>query len=150
MFSVGPSPIEENVWDTLCYELGSADSYGHQWNHFAIVKDEGDGTIKIYHNGILTAIKDDASGQINGVLAGQTIMELSPGMPEGTEVLIDELKIFNRTLTHEEIVYLSAGAASSVIQPINPLLTTSDLHEDGEICLDDFTVLAQGWLVDNN
>jgi len=143
-FTAGPVPIENHTWDRLVWGIDQADSYGGCWNHYAIVKNAGAGTIRLYLNGLLVARHIEAPEVMNGSLSEQIYLALIPGYD--LQVKIDDLCVYNYALSQGEVLYLAAGAGSELIQPLEPVLTNSDLTNDGTINLADFAMITQDWL----
>ena len=131
-------------WDEVALKIARPDSYGGNWNHWAIVKDAAERTMSIFHNGLLVSRTTDADQVMSGASAGDTV--LSAAGLDGQPVKLDELTIFDRALSQQEIVYLAAGAGASVTQKIEPVLSESDLDDSGVVDITDFAVIAAKWL----
>jgi hypothetical protein len=111
-----------------------------QWHHVAGVYD-GSSKLCIYVDGILDSF-ENTSGSISNntynVLIGEN--EGTPGREWNGQ--IDDVRIYNRALSHGEIV--SLAGESQVTQPL--LRPEVDLHKDGKVSLRDYAVLASKWL----
>jgi hypothetical protein len=110
-----------------------------QWHHVAGVYDGS--RLCIYVDGILDSF-ENTSGSISNntynVLIGEN--EEMPGREWNGQ--IDDVRIYNRALSHGEIV--SLAGESQVTQPL--LRPEVDLHKDGKVNLRDYAVLASKWL----
>jgi hypothetical protein len=142
-FSAGTAE-SETPWDEVALRLDRPEDYGGNWNHWAIVKDATENTMSIFHNGLLVSRTTDADRVISGSSAQSTV--LSAAGLDGQPVKLDELTIFDRALSQQEIVYLAAGAGASVTQQIEPVLSESDLDDSGIVDIADFAVIAAKWL----
>lgn len=142
-FSVGAIPVVSNDRDRLYWQIDSADSYGGQWNHYALVKDTPTGMLKIYHNGVLVAQNLDANESIAANNWGVMLLET---LNQSSQFKVDEFYVYDTALTQSEIVYLLSGATSEVIQPISPVLTNADILADGSVDMADLAIFAQNWL----
>jgi len=110
-----------------------------QWHHVAGVYDGS--KLCIYVDGILDFF-EYTSGSINSSSHNVLIGENEQETGREWNGLIDELRIYNRALSHGEIV--SLAGESSVLQPLpRPEI---DLHKDGKVNLKDYAVLANSWL----
>jgi len=130
------SGISNNEYGSIS---GSMNVNDGKWHHVAGVYDGS--KICIYVDGILDNT-EDASGSISNstynVLIGEN--EEAPGREWNGQ--IDDVRIYNRALSHGEIV--SLAGESSVLQPLpRPEV---DLHKDGKVNLKDYAVLANNWL----
>ena len=123
-------------------------AYDNQWRHYAAVIDSVAGSMRLYHNGILTAERFDVTTAITGAQAGSTVLSLDAVTGVNDSITkIDELRIYNAALTHGQIVYLAAGADGAVTQPIYPTDYLIDINGDGLINLSDWTFFAAQWFV---
>jgi hypothetical protein len=125
----------------------------NKWVHFALVYDG-------------TAAGNESRLYADGYLIGsQTIPLNTANTPKTFRIgvwgridattgnffdgLIDELRVYNRALTQDEVAYL-AGKTTPYIQPIEQFLTPQNpninAYNDKIIDLKDYTVLADMWL----
>ncbi|MHC4336235.1 MAG: LamG domain-containing protein, partial [Planctomycetota bacterium] len=87
------------------------------WNHYAFVKDETDGSIKIYFNSELAASDDVVDNTLIGVrskpfkIGGRT-----EGPMDFKDARMDEFMVYDRALTEAEVVrqYYSGGAVGEL------------------------------------
>ena len=143
-YSGGPVPDANALfeWDHVSWDVAGDAVQDEVWNHWAAVKDAA-GRSKIYHNGVLVARNQNATAALAGIQAGQTTIELDSA---GGAVYTDELKIYRKALLHEQIVYLASVPGGTIVQPLNPLLTSADIKTDGRIDLTDLAICARDWL----
>ena len=138
-----------------------------QWHHVAVTGEFNTGglagdwdTVKIYVDGILVSMRDDAdiegnnfavspfSGAQLRLVFGAQIFE-EPGRDTftkgvGFDGILDEVYVFDyQTLSHEEVLDLALEA--SVNQPV---LGDADIVDDESVDLKDFAVMAADWLAD--
>ena len=142
-FSAGPD--DQNQWDRVAWIPQRADAYASRWNHYALVKDAEQGTMKIYHNGLLVSQNNNVFEQINGTRAGTSNIGSSGsfGCYKGK---LDDFYVYDYALSQAEIVYLFAGAGSELQQPLQPFLSRFDPYRDGNIDFKDLAVLGHVWL----
>lgn len=133
--------------DQLIYNQDHRNPISHGWNHYAYVKDVTADIMKLYKNGVLIAQDQAASLIIDGPNAGKTIVGQDATGLSGYNGNMDELIIYSRALTHQEIV--SLAAISSVHQPLLGVLASYDPMPDDKIDLKDLAILANKWLDDN-
>jgi hypothetical protein len=137
---------QNNAWQAASWQVESASDY-NVWNHYAVTIDAGTDMIQIYLNGILVSRSEGGEIVLDGIGAGDTIIGAS--VYEGISdswIKLDELKIYDTALSQAQIVYLASGASSQVIQPIAPVLTSTDMDSNGKIDFDDFAKIALDWL----
>ncbi|MBA7639403.1 hypothetical protein ES703_47061 [subsurface metagenome] len=119
--------------------IGSTNVNDGQWHHVAGVYDGS--KICIYVDGILDNT-EDASGSISNSSYNVLIGENEEMTGREWNGLIDELRIYNRALSHGEIV--SLAGESQVTQPLP--MPEVDLYEDDEVNFKDYAILANVWL----
>lgn len=142
----GQPSSQNNTWQQTSWQVESASAYD-SWNHYAVTIDAGTDMIQIYWNGVLVSRSGGGEVVLDGIGAGQTTIGAS--VYEGVSdswVKLDELKIYNTALSQAQIVYLASGTSSQVIQPIAPVLTSTDMDSNGNIDFDDFAKIAFDWL----
>ncbi len=110
-----------------------------QWHHVAGVYDGS--KLYLYVDGIID-VSEDSSGKINNTAGNVYIGENEDQMGREWKGQIDEVRIYNRALSHGEIV--SLAGESQVLQPLpRPKV---DLYEDGKVNFRDYSILANSWL----
>gem|GEM_PF-2958062 len=121
-----------------------------QWNHYAFVADTSGGEdnmrLAIYINGILI----DEMNNANLDLTDTDSFGLG-GPDEGRTHLnyqgeISDFRIYNKALSHEEIVYLASE--TSVVQPLEGDAATADIDESGQVDYADLEYIVNEWLED--
>ena len=67
----GAGPAEPNEpWDRVAWVQDKPAEHLGQWNHYAFIKDAGEGMMRIYHNGVLAAQDTNAFLAMDGAAAG--------------------------------------------------------------------------------
>lgn len=142
-FNAGPE--DQNHWDRVNWNPERSDAYASRWNHYALVKDANQGTMKIYHNGLLVSQNTNAFQPVDGVQAGTSEIGYngSYGYYKGK---LDDFCVYDYALSHAEVLYLAAGAGSELYQSLQPVLARFDPCQDGNINFKDIAVLASTWL----
>jgi hypothetical protein len=142
-FSAGPD--DQNQWDRVAWNPQRTDAYAGRWNHYALVKNVEQGTMKIYHNGLLVSQNNNVFEPINGIRAGTS--NIGSGGSFGCyKGKLDDFYVYDYALSQAEIVYLFAGAGSELQQPLQPFLSRFDPYRDGNIDFKDLAVLGHAWL----
>jgi len=145
-FGAGPAGLDQQ-WDRLVWLQERPEDYIGQWSHYAFVKDANDGMMRIYHNGLLVAQNTEASLLMIGAAAGLSMigadLDNTGSYYKGK---LDDLQIYDYALSHAEVLHLAHGSGSELYQPLQPVLSPVDPHEDGQINFRDFAVLADVWL----
>jgi len=112
-----------------------------KWHHVAGVYD-GSSQLRIYVDGILDYF-ENTSGSISNNTYNVLIGENEEASGREWDGQIDDVRIYNRALSHENIVSL-AEKGPSVTQPLpRPEV---DLYVDGKVDFKDYAVLANSWL----
>ncbi len=133
-------------WDMAGIRPGLEDAYT-QWTHYAFVKDASGGVMRIYRDGLLAARQKDAAKLMDGSGASDARIGLETGQAQGGFAgRLDEFMIFDRALSHDEVLYLAQGASSSLYQPLLPVVGTKDPVADGAIDYEDFGWIGSNWL----
>lgn len=118
---------------TLIADSGSIDT--HEWVHVAATYD---GTaMKLYQNGILVG-STPASGDITQAPSVPLRIGINPGDYRGWDGAIDDVRIYNRALTTEEL----DDVMNKV--PFEPQYN-ADLNDDGSVNLIDYGMLSDQW-----
>ncbi len=138
-----PGGATEYQWDTAQYRTGTPDDFAGSWHHWAFVKDGDNDLLQIYHDGILVSEQTDATNTMANTISPR-IGSAQDGSSEYFRGKMDEMKIYNRVLSHSEIVYLAD--LSQVDQPLAPVLSPVDPKADGVIDFADFAWVALDWL----
>ncbi len=86
----------------------------------------------------------EAPEVMNGSLAEQSLLGIIADYE--LQVKVDDLYIYNYALSQSEILHLAEGSGSMLVQPLQSVLTNTDLTDDGIINLADFAMITQGWL----
>lgn len=135
----------QHKWDMVGFRPESDQAYT-QWTHYAFVKDASLGVMDIYRDGVLAARSTGAlksmSGASSDVRIGLEALETSGGF----EGRLDELRIFDRALTHDEIVHLAQGPGAVVYQPLTPVQVQDEPVADDNINYGDYGKIAAQWL----
>lgn len=143
----GAGPVEPNQpWDRVAWVQERPVEHLGQWNHYAFVKDAGEGMMRIYHNGVLVAQDTDAFLPMDGAAAGPSRIGSRPDGSGNYEGKLDDFRIYDYALSHAEVLYLALGSDSQLHQPLVPVLAPVDPYADGTISLRDIAVLAEWWL----
>ena len=123
--------------------------YG-KWNHLAVARNLTDGTMKMYVDGELMGMETGRFLEFNPLTAYPTdtvyfsIGGCSKNPPDSQFNYygrIDDVRVYNKELSQEEILYL-AGVASIE----QPLMLQGDANGDGNIDLSDYAALAEAFL----
>lgn len=149
-------------WEETVWLNPENDEYLGKWNHMAMTKDNGAGTQKIYLNGVLVAdnvqLNVSAGGPTTGVDSAPAVRSMAgiayfaigcfdkAGI--GSQSLfyngaMDEFMVYDRALSHAEIVFLAKGAGTATL-PVDSDANIDDANE--EVDLDDLKALAASWL----
>ena len=110
-----------------------------RWNHWAFTKDAITGKMQIYLNGILFDSRNGAYSPISGV----TSFQIGSGWYCSYDGLIDDLRIYDYSLSQPEITYIMTNGTGILDFP---LITPADLFPDSRIDFKDFAILAESWL----
>lgn len=152
-FYCGRDPLYANdssTLDQLNWTKGEGSeppAWRGKWNHYAFVKNVNEGTLKIYHNGVMVDRAYDRDALISGDLAGNDNVigaSSSDDRDEFYKGRLDDFRIYDYALSHEEIVNLAEE--SSVEQPL--LEELSDPSGDEKVNFKDYAILANRWLAD--
>lgn len=137
----------DNQFDQLDWNATESEISQEQWYHYAFVKNANDGLMKIYLDGLLVARDTDSFEAINGAQAGLTKIGAEADAND-TFFLgkMDDFRIYDYALSQAEVLYLAAGPAAQIHQPLQPVLSPIDPYPDGIVNLKDFAVTADNWL----
>jgi len=168
MFEVDTVPGPRGTFGLRQFVAGDTDVYAPTgiltqyiglWVHLAATYDGTDANdaCKLYLNGIEVASGPFSFGSNTsaGLTIGNNIDEASwPGSPECFNGIIDEVCIYSRALTQEEIAYL-VGYVAKICPPevIPTPPTPANLYQECPKCpwiidFKDFAVLSDYWLQD--
>jgi hypothetical protein len=121
-------------------------SFNGVWHHLAGTYNGSQ--IKLYVDGELNATTDYV-GSIPSTPYNVNIGRSSEVITRFYDGLLDDVRIYSRALSQEEVAYL-AGKTAKFTQPLYLLLTPKNpginLFDDGKINFKDYAVLADEWL----
>jgi len=128
----------------------SSDIGGGKWCHVAFTYDNDVNERKVYIDGRLAGT-DTPSGQleyhVDGfVIGGRLNAEFNT---RGWDGRIDEVRLYDDVLTHEEVVYIMTGSTSPQYFPVwslGNLTDTGDPCDSRFVNYKDYNVLANTWL----
>jgi len=144
MFGAGPASPDPCQWDTI-YTDGISDPCT-DWIHVAVTKDSD--IMKVYYNGLLVG-QNDVAADFDTSDAGTTRIGASAtGAADYHNGKMDEVRIYDYALSHEEIVYLAEVPGGNLTQPLQPVLSEIDPYVDGIINFKDYARLAKLWLTE--
>ncbi len=126
-----------------CHSLTLGNAFDDNWNHICITRNSDSGINIVYLNGVAVNLVLN----VNGDYANNDNMYLGAGIGGENDRFcgyIDELAVYDRVLSHEDIVHLYAGAGAVIEQPLNMLNDVKYAKVD----LDSFSDLASVWLED--
>ncbi|AQQ10159.1 hypothetical protein L21SP3_01987 [Sedimentisphaera cyanobacteriorum] len=139
VFLPGPYQKEGNIVefalnsDKLNWGWAGPEDWQGSWNHYAFVKNADLGEMFIYRNGEMMARQ--AYFPLTPI--DVTNWELIPGWSGR----IDDLRFYNRALSHEEILYLAK--VSSVYQSVR---SWADKNHDNSVDLTDLSNMFGCWI----
>ena len=134
-------------FESICHAMSDPELNNGQWNHIAIVKDTSASFLALYINGILVSGDMQTDILLSGFTPGQTVIAMPADETLSQHsTKIDDLKIYGRALSHQELVYIVMGQNSSLIQPLNEVLGGSDFDGDGNVGFVDFAAIANDWI----
>ena len=92
----------------------TSDQFKDAWNHWAFVKNTTDGTMKVYHNGVLFMAGLGTSNTMSGVTSA--VLGTRPGN-DSYDGLIDDVKLYNVAFTEMDVerLYLSSISNTSPV-----------------------------------
>jgi regulation of enolase protein 1 (concanavalin A-like superfamily) len=123
------------------------------WHHVTVTIDADSDTVKLYLDGLL--VTENTSVTLTPSDLGNTTNNWLGRSQYTADAyfygMLDEFRIYNRALSHNEVAYLADKGA--FIQPVLPLLRPSDpdininlYNADEAIDLKDYAKLASMWL----
>jgi len=128
--------------DAIVWDNAAPYDWEGQWNHYAFIVNEEEGTRSIYRNAELVArdqTSDSPWGMHNGWFTLGSWWEGPWGRYSGK---VDELRFYKRALSQPEIIHL-AGLTDMYVPLERPQV---DLEKDDTIDLKDYLVFANNWL----
>jgi len=124
-----------------------------QWVHYAFVKSLSNGYVRAYRNGELiaeeaaavfgTPLLDEIEGY--ATLGGWRWSGDTGGYYDG---LIDDFRIYDYALSHEEVLYLAVEGGAATSPLTQGLLTPSDATGDDVVNFTDLAKIGEYWLQD--
>ena len=109
----------------------SATVNDNAWHHLAVTRSQATGEKQIYIDGVLDNSEMGTTALLNGpqlltVGAKSDASDPDPASPDnsgsqGYDGLLDDLQVYNRVLSSDEITYLHAHPGSTVTSPTIPL-----------------------------
>jgi hypothetical protein len=137
-------PIERRLWERLVFRQGQS---GDNWHHYSVVRDATEGLMRIYDNGFVVAQSQETFSPMDGGISGPTkIGATCDGAYGYYKGRVDDFRLYDYALTHAEVLYLVAGNAAEIFQPLTLALSRADFNDDGKIDFRDFVVIANEWL----
>ena len=136
---------DPNTFDTTIV-WGGEDSDFVGWNNYVFVKDSDANYMKIYHNGDQVSQSDASIARYPVGDANNLWIGTSGGTAQFWVGKIDDFRIYNRVLTHNEMVYLAKY--SSKYYPLTSQANLSDKETMGSkwVNFKDLSVLAEDWM----
>jgi len=144
MFGAGPATPDPNQWDTIYTDAVSDPCT--DWIHVAVTKDSD--IMKVYYNGLLVGQNDVAANFDTSVAGTTRIGASATNAADYHNGKMDEVRIYDYALSHEEIVYLAEAPGGNLTQPLQPVLSEIDPYVDGIINFKDYARLAKLWLTE--
>ena len=123
-----------------------------KWVHFAFVKNVSGYYQKIYRNGRLIALNDNATAPETTKLdttnnfATLGAWRWSGGYGGYYDGYIDDFRIYNYALSPGEVLYLAVEGGTATSPMTQGLLTPADATGDNKVDFYDFAVMAKYWL----
>jgi hypothetical protein len=125
-----------------------------KWVHYAFVKSVSGRYQKIYRNGQLIALNDNATAPETTKLdttnnfATIGAWRWSGGYGGYYDGWIDDFRIYNYALSPGEVLYLAVEGGTATSPMTQGLITPADATGDNKVDFLDFAVMAQYWLQD--
>ena len=149
-------------WEETVWSEPANSAYLESWNHIAMTKNTVVGTQKIYHNGVLVAdnVAQNTSGGSGGgdplvaatrSMAGIGNFYIGCFAPTRGDLWytgsMDEFMVYDRALSHAEIVFLAKGAGTATL----PVDSDANVDNSNEVIdMDDLVGLTVDWLTELN
>jgi len=124
------------------------------WVHYAFVKSVSGHYMKIYRNGQLIALNNNATSAETTKLdttnnfATIGAWHWSGGYGGYFDGYIDDFRIYNYALSPGEVLYLAVEGGTATSPMMQGLITPADATGDNKVDFYDFAVMAQYWLQD--
>lgn len=153
LFQAGPGTWYEGDY-VVGYTAQHVNEAAGKWNHLAFTK-ASNGVQRMYLNGVIVAERLDNFQSLTGI--NNFAIGGRPGTFDGVDSyernadswaysgLIDDFKVYDRALSHAEVVRLALGPAGSVNQPV---LTDADADGNGVVDMADLSEMLNIWLTD--
>ena len=140
--------------DIAAQNVTNPDHPQDKWVHYAFVKSVSGHYQKVYRNGRLIALNDNATTAetpgLNGTTDFFTIgaWRWSGGYGGYYDGLMDDFRVYDSALSAEEVLYLAVQGGTAASPMTQGLLTTTDATGNNKVDFYDFAVMAQYWLQD--
>jgi hypothetical protein len=156
-FSYAAGWDSNNGWgDSLQYptqqNFTNPDYPQDKWAHYAFVKSVSGHFMKIYRNGQLIALNDNATAPETTTLdttnnfATIGAWRWSGGYGGYVDGWIDDFRIYNYALSPGEVLYLAVEGGTATSPMTQGLFTPADATGNNKVDFYDFAVMAQYWL----
>ncbi|HUT29891.1 MAG TPA: LamG domain-containing protein, partial [Sedimentisphaerales bacterium] len=120
--------------DSMTWDGGNPAAWKDSWNHFAFVKNEDQGKMQIYLNGLPAAESTIAS---SGTLAGMRDQRFKIAAEtqdsSGYEGRIDEFRVYDRALSADEIAAIFRGGDLGIAWGPDPYDGQADVARDANL-----------------
>ncbi len=132
----------------------NADHPQDKWVHYAFVKSVSGRFMKIYRNGQLIALNDNATASETTKLdttnnfATLGAWRWSGGYGGYIDGYIDDFRIYSYALSAGEVLYLAVEGGTAASPMTQGLITPADATGNDKVDFLDFAVMAQYWLQD--
>ena len=156
-FSYAAGWDSNNGWgDVLQYptqqNFTNPDHPQDKWVHYAFVKSVSGRYQKIYRNGQLIALNDNATASETTTLdttnnfATLGAWRWSGGYGGYVDGYIDDFRIYSYALSPGEVLYLAVEGGTATSPMTQGLFTPADATGDNKVDFYDFAVMAKYWL----
>lgn len=122
-----------------------------EWVHYAFAKSFSGGYMRAYRNGELVAEGAAETSETPTLDTGNDFASFcawrwSGGAGGPVDGLVDDLRIYDYALSHEEVLYLAVEGGAATSPLTQGLLTPSDATGDGVVNFYDLAKMAEFWL----
>lgn len=84
------------------------------WNHIVLTRDSSNGSVQVYVNGVLNQTATSESGDVTTAFSRLGSIEDTGGTPTYFNGSLDEVKVFRRVLTSDEVTAIYTNDATLV------------------------------------